>query len=134
MDLHSSIEIHFGSKAFNLVAFVFMRYMLAFQFKNPPPHTLKRRSLGAKVSLQGISAIFIFAASRFSVTIDLVLHSAPTEASLASLLVGFSAHKSVLLDGPKAPSKNSPSCCVGIKLGSSNSSKRKRSGVEYEVM
>ena len=39
MDLHSSIEIHFGSKAFNLVAFVFMRYILAFQFKKKQNQT-----------------------------------------------------------------------------------------------
>ena len=136
MDLHSSIEIHFGSKAFNLVAFVFMLYMLAFMFqKTPPPHLETQVTGGQTFHSRGFQPVFTFASDRFLVSIDLMLHSTPSEASLASLLFELSAHSSMLMDGQKAPSKNSPSCCVGIELGSSNSSKRKKgSGVKYELM
>ena len=75
MDLHSSIEIHFGSKAFNLVALVFMLYMLAFMFqKTLPPTPWNTGHWGVNVSLQGISASFTSVTDIFSVTSDLWLH------------------------------------------------------------
>ena len=102
--------------------------------KNPPPHTLKRRSLGGKRFNPGDFSQFHVVLAHFLVSIDLMLRSTPSEASFASLLAALFASSSMLIDGQKAPSKNSPSCCVGNELGSSNSSKRKKgSGVKYEV-
>ena len=105
MDLHSSIEIHFGSKAFNLVAFVSMLFMLAFQFKKPSPPHLKKRVTGGKSFTPGNFNPFYFCSRYFFGHHWPCVHSAPMEASLASLLVGFSAHKSVILDGPKSTIK-----------------------------